>query len=123
MVITNWIKQLKLLGGHFDLDAKIKRRKELESITNEPDFWSNQGYANNVNKELANLSKIIDEYNSIIGSIKNSLELIELIKMENDLELIEGLEKDLIRNKILKRGLLNLSFCNSPRYYDRIILL
>lgn len=90
---------MKLLGGHFDLDAKIKRRKELESITNEPDFWSNQGYANNVNKELANLSKIIDEYNSIIGSIKNSLELIELIKMENDLELIEGLEKDLIKIK------------------------
>ena len=44
-----------ILGGHFDVDAKDKRIKELEDILNQPNIWNDNVYASKVNSELINL--------------------------------------------------------------------
>ena len=50
-----------ILGGHFDVDAKDKRIKELEDILNQPNIWNDNVYASKVNSELINLKKELSD--------------------------------------------------------------
>lgn len=66
------------MGGHFDISSLEKRKKELDSIVNNKDFWDNVEKAQVINKELASINKTIDEYNKLFDSI----ETLELLKNE-----------------------------------------
>lgn len=111
------------MGGHFDLDSKLARKKELVTLSNDANFWNDRDNANKVNKELANISKIIDEYNYILESTKNSLDLINLIKLENDDDILQGLEREYSSLKEKIQGfeintLLNGEFDSNNCYFE-----
>lgn len=79
------------LGGHFDV-AKLKSEIcKLEKCTNDPNIWNNPDEANNINRELASLKKIVDKYDSLEDEVKNALELLDLLKVEEDTEIMQGL--------------------------------
>ena len=62
-----------ILGGHFDVDAKDKRIKELEDILNQPNIWNDNVYASKVNSELINLKKELSDLkkaSSIVSGLK-----------------------------------------------------
>lgn len=71
-----------ILGGHFDLDQKKQRLSELEILTNEPTFWDDIEMANEVNKEVSSLKKIVFSVSKIKEEISDYLELIPLISDE-----------------------------------------
>lgn len=87
-------RTLLLLGGHFDLDALEKKRQELSDLTSASDFWSDTNKANQINKQLSSVTKTIDEYKSITDGIKESLEMLELLKDENDEDIATYLEEN-----------------------------
>ncbi len=82
------------MGGHFDLDNLVRKKEELEVKVNDPNFWNDTLNANKVNKELSDLNKVLDEYNSIFNGVTTNLEMLELIKLESDAEILSSLENE-----------------------------
>ncbi len=82
------------MGGHFDLDNLVRKKEELEVQVNDPNFWNDTLNANKVNKELSDLNKVLDEYNSIFNGVTTNLEMLELIKLESDAEILSSLENE-----------------------------
>ena len=85
-------------GGHFDLEEKEKRIKELENITKEENFWQNIEAANQINQELASLKKEIETYLKTKQNIVDNLELIDILSEEE----LESLLKEIpiLENKL-----------------------
>ena len=53
------------LGGIFDIDNKMIELSKLESQTKEEGFWQNVDKANDINKKIVNLQKIINSYKKL----------------------------------------------------------
>lgn len=82
------------LGGHFDLPNKEKRIKELETLIQEENFWSDVNNASKINQELINLQKEIKESQRLYEEIKESKEYLEIINDEESLnDLVSNLNK------------------------------
>lgn len=83
-----------IYGGHFDTESKNNRIIELESITNEENFWSRED-CNKIYKELNTLKNTLKQVEDLKNSINSSIETIDLLKVDNDLEIKELLENDI----------------------------
>lgn len=80
------------MGGHFDLDKKQEEISKLEELINQPDIWNDVNKANEINTKLSYLKKDLNEYNSLVDSINNNLELLEMLKLENDDSVLESID-------------------------------
>ncbi len=77
------------MGGHFDLETKQRRIKELEEETKKETFWQDVEKANQVNQELVNTKKEIENYITLEKNIVDNLELIDILSSEELSSLIE----------------------------------
>lgn len=75
------------LGGRFDLDSKMSRIMELESLTQKEGFWDNSFKAGSIMNELNSLKEVIEEFNVIDKRIKDVEELVE---DDNSFDLVVG---------------------------------
>lgn len=111
------------MGGHFDLDSLEAQKSELMSKTQDVNFWNDTTNANKINQELASVTKVLDEYNYLNDSITANLEMIDMLKKENDDEMLSNLESEY---RILKERidtlevntLLDGEFDNSNCYFE-----
>ncbi len=85
------------MGGHFDVEEKEKRIKYLEELTNEDGFWNDIKKANEVNKELTSLKKIVDKLKKLHEDVVLNLELINMLSDE-ELNMQEQNIKELEEN-------------------------
>lgn len=93
------------MGGHFDISKLKGSIDSLEEKMSDPAIWDNASVANEINKELTIKKKLVNEYENIFAEITNSLELISLLKVENDDELLTNLESDYLRISELTKNL------------------
>ena len=104
-------------GGYFDISSKEKRIKELEQIVNEPDFWNNQKYVDQIMDELNNLKDIVHNNKELKKEIESDLETVDILELEMD----ESIKKDLINKlNILKDKISSMelyTLLNEP--YDK----
>ena len=70
----------------FDLDKKQKRIIELETLTQEKDFWKDQKRAAEISEELAELKEQVDFWKAIGKEIDELVEMVELAGMDDDLQ-------------------------------------
>ena len=68
------------MGGHFDLDAKSQKIKELTKELNDENTWKDVSKSTAINSELVNLQKQIFTYQNIV----NELEINTLFTGEYD---------------------------------------
>lgn len=89
------------MGGHFDLENKLKKIKELEKRLEEENIWNNISLATNINNELVNTKKCVENYNLLHNNLTETLSLIEILtdNDENELNEIQDNLSD-IENKI-----------------------
>ena len=111
-----------IYGGHFDTDNKNKKINELESITNDINFW-NRMDANKIYKELNSLKNTLKEVETLKNNINSSIETLNLLKTENDDEIKELLENDIINieeqlNKLEIKLLLSNEYDNCDCILD-----
>ena len=71
-------------GGYFDIDTKILRISELESITQDSNFWNNQKYVDEVMSELNNLKEIVHNNKELKSIVDSDIELLEILEVEMD---------------------------------------
>ncbi len=111
------------LGGHFDLDSLKSQKSELMSKTQDVNFWNDTTNANKINQELASVTKVLDEYNYLNDSITANLEMLDMLKNENDDEMLSNLELEYheIKNRLDTlevNTLLDGEFDNSNCYLE-----
>lgn len=114
---------LSRLGGHFDLDSLEAQKSVLMSKTQDVNFWNDTANANKINQELASVTKVLDEYNYLNDSITANLEMIDMLKNENDDEMLSNLESEYksLKERIATlevNTLLDGEFDNSNCYFE-----
>lgn len=110
------------MGGHFDLQSKNNKIKELETELQDENIWNNVDYANKVNSELVNLKKTVSSFNNLSTKINDSISLLDILSSDDTNELKE-LETELnnIKNEINDleiETLLNGPYDNSSCYLE-----
>lgn len=110
------------MGGHFDLESKNNKIKELETELQDENIWNNVDYANKVNSELVNLKKTVSSFNNLSTKINDSISLLDILSSEDTNELKElGTELNNIKNEINDleiETLLNGPYDNSSCYLE-----
>lgn len=111
------------MGGHFDLDSLEAQKSELMSKTQDVNFWNDTTNANKINQELASVTKLLDEYNYLNDSIIANLEMLDMLKNENDEDMLSNLEVEYheIKNRLDTlevNTLLDGEFDNSNCYLE-----
>ena len=84
-------------GGHFDPDSKNKRITELEKEMLDGNFWNDKEHSENVVSELNSLKNTIDSVSQVKNEISDSLELIEMLKLENNDDVKKDLEDSITK--------------------------
>ncbi|WHY56552.1 peptide chain release factor 2 [Peribacillus simplex] len=81
--------------GLFDLDEKEARIAQLENEMTHPDFWNDQQKAQNVINETNALKEQVNQLSELNESYENLDLTYELVKEENDQELLAELEEEI----------------------------
>ena len=81
-------------GGYFDVDDKNKRVSELNEEINKADFWSDKKHSDEVLEELNLIKNKIAKVSDIKKKIESNLDIINLLKEENDSDLFKLVEDD-----------------------------
>ena len=104
-------------GGHFEPNKKEERLKELETISNEPNFYHNKDHQKVID-EMNLIRNNLNNTKTIKEKIENNLELLNSLKNEEDNELKELVESELeeINNKMKELEIVLL--LNGP--YDKM---
>ncbi|WP_368654422.1 peptide chain release factor 2 [Ornithinibacillus sp. 4-3] len=77
--------------GLFDLDQSKVRIQELEEEMSDPDFWNNRDTAQKVINEANQLKNRVNTIEEMTERVENAVVLHELVKEENDVELLKEL--------------------------------
>ena len=77
---------------HFDIQKLENELKELEEQTMQECFWNDQKNSSKVLTEIKSRKSKVTKYKEIFSELENILELIELVKIEQD----EALESEII---------------------------
>jgi peptide chain release factor 2 len=108
-----------ILGGHFDLENKIKRLEELEKEIAKEGFWDNLDTANAINQECSSLKKITESVLKVKKELVDNLELINILE-ESEISSLEE-EIKILKEKIEQleiETLLNGKFDNLNCYLE-----
>ena len=93
-----------IYGGHFDIDTKKKKISELESITQDINFWNDRDNATKTIDELNSLREIVNSISNVLDSINNNLEIVDLLMIEEDSELLQNVYEETLKlNKELDK--------------------
>ena len=92
-------KSIQVLAERKNLNIANERLLELQSITSEVSFWEDQKRARILMQERQNLENFLELIIYIEKQLTDNIDLIELGSQENDQEVIEEAEKDLFKLK------------------------
>ena len=89
---------------HFDIPKIEEDLKKLEEETTKPEFWEDTQNSNTVLSKIKSLKGRSQKYRELENEISNTIELIDLLKLEPDEELAVEMEKDIKKiNKDLEK--------------------
>ena len=105
-----------IYGGYFEPESKLERKKQLEEIMVQPDFWNDKNKSDEVINELNNIKSVVDNCLNLKNKIDSSMDLINVIAKEYDEEIYKLLEDEVnvIEEELSKFE--NLLLLNEP--YD-----
>ncbi|MCM1444663.1 MAG: peptide chain release factor 2 [Candidatus Amulumruptor caecigallinarius] len=104
-------------GGCFDPDNKKLKIKKLEEKVSEPTFWNDKSESEKVILELNSLKEQLEKTTGLKNRIESNLELVNMLKENDDLEIKNIVEEELLE---IKQNIDNLeieTFLNKP--YDK----
>lgn len=84
---------------HFDIANLKTELDNLEKQTTEINFWNDSKNSSRVLKRINEIKNKVEQYNKINNELINFIELNELLKQENDVELEKELENGIYKIK------------------------
>ena len=85
-----------IYGGLFDVDKKQEEIDELEKEMNSVDFWNDKNKADEVISNLNALKRKIEGIVSLKESLLSDLEMVDLLKEEDNAEIKEMLNSNVL---------------------------
>ena len=70
------------MGGHFDIAKNKQEIKELETKLNDQEIWNDVNKAQEINKNLSALKKIVDNYQDIYDNLNYYVEMLEIVNAD-----------------------------------------
>lgn len=70
------------MGGHFDIAKNKQEIKELEIKLNDQEIWNDVNKAQEINKNLSALKKIVDNYQDIYDNLNYYVEMLEIVNAD-----------------------------------------
>jgi peptide chain release factor 2 len=98
---------LPICGGIFDFDAKSERLNAVAKALEDPGVWSDQKRAQELGKEKKQLDQLVGNLTTLGQRLKDSSELFELARAENDDATLQALAGDVAE---LERGVGEMEF-------------
>ena len=84
-------------GGIFDFDNKSQKLEEVNGLLEDPKVWDNAENAQKLGKEKRSLELVVLNLQSLEAGIKDSQELFEMAREENDDETLQSVEADSLK--------------------------
>ena len=80
---------------HFDINNLELELKKLEDKISEPNFWEDSKNSNNVLQKIKKIKNKCVKFKELKQEIQDTIELIELVKNENDKEMENEIHKNI----------------------------
>jgi peptide chain release factor 2 len=114
------INDFKELKNILNMEEKNNRIKELDSISQGPNLWSNPDYSRDILSELSELKEEVNTINDVESRLNNAFELTELELNESELLELEVELKTLIKliEKLKIETLLTDEFDKNNAYLE-----
>ncbi|MDQ7002989.1 MAG: peptide chain release factor 2 [Ghiorsea sp.] len=80
----DYSSRLDSLRGHFDLESKVEKLKELDARTEDPTLWDNPDEAQKLMQEKTSLERTINGFNKTLSTLEDGSMLFEMGMDEND---------------------------------------
>ena len=82
------------MGGYFDLTAKKEKILELQTKSEDSNFWNNREEAEDLIRELNDLKGQVNRVEKVEDKIKANLEVLSLLELEYDESLQKEVEEE-----------------------------
>ena len=89
------INRINDIGNSLNISRLKEELSNLESQTEDQNFWQNSENSSKVLSKISELKKKIEQFTNVINDINTITEMLELIQTEND----EELEKEILKFK------------------------
>ena len=103
-LVENIKSIIKLLKKNIDLDFSVKRIYELDNLISGESFWENNKNAKNILKEKSDLEEKVSMIKKLEKNLIDNLEIQDLAKEENEIEMLNESEIELKKLFILARN-------------------
>ena len=84
-------------GGIFDFENKAQKLEEVNGLLEDPKVWDNASSAQKLGKEKRSLELVVHNLQSLEAGIKDSQELFEMAREENDDDTLQSVEADSLK--------------------------
>ena len=81
-------------GGIFDFETKAQKLEEVNGLLEDPKIWDNVKKAQELGKEKRSLELIVHNLQSLEAGLKDSQELFEMAREENDDDTLLSVDAD-----------------------------
>ncbi|HEY8119414.1 MAG TPA: peptide chain release factor 2 [Methylophilaceae bacterium] len=82
------------LRGYLDFESKHQRLQEVSQILEDPNIWNDNERSQKLGKEKRELEFIVQSLTQVENGLRDSRELFEMAREENDDDTILGVEAD-----------------------------
>lgn len=94
-------------GGIFDFDNKAQKLEEINGLLEDPKVWDNAENAQKLGKEKRSLEQVVHNLQGIESSLKDSQELFEMAREENDDDTLLSVDAD---TKTIEQQIADMEF-------------
>ncbi len=98
---------ISLLGGIFDFETKNQRLEEVNGLLEDPKVWDDNAKSQALGKEKRELSLIVDALTSLESGLKDSQELFDMAREENDDDTLLSVASD---SELLEQKIAEMEF-------------
>ena len=84
----------KIFGGIFDFDLKSEKLEQVNAELEDPAVWDDPKRAQDLGKEKKSLEAIVDNLTAIHGGLRDTSDLLEMAREENDTDTLLAVEAD-----------------------------
>jgi len=117
-------KRIEQLKEYFGIDERLEKIRDLEKVTENPDFWNDVPQAQNTVKAIKNEKDIVEPYLNLKKDFDSLCEMFELAESENDTEMLSQISAEFeVVVKEIERMEFNRRFCGEDDKCDAIITI
>ncbi len=97
--INKQVETISELESSLNINELTNKLEELQKLTYAEDFWNDRDNSSKILAQISNLKKEITDFNSIKNKINNCKEMFDIVKEENDEQMLIDIEKDAKNNQ------------------------